>query len=191
MAKKRQSDLATSPLAHRTLDAARRVPHPHAHLPDARRLPDRDPAQAALHFVHEQPGAQRSHPRRAVPRHHLRLPSGEPTLSRDPLGERLPHRRPGPCHLAPADPARAHGGAACATAPAFCRCRPHRRDRSWTRSARGSTRHAIPAAISSACSCSSACSARSGASCRPSHRSAAPSMPSTPAPPTMSPCSRI
>ena len=50
-------------------------------------------------------------------RHPLCLPAGAAALSRDPLGQRLPHRRPGPRHLAPPGPAGADGDHA---------ARPHR-----------------------------------------------------------------
>ena len=137
----------------------------------------------------QQPGPQLPDLLRAGRRHPLRLPAGPAALSRDPLGQRLPHRRPGPRHLAPPGAAGADGHHA---------ARPHRLavavghlhalDHGFDRRA-ASTRRATPAAISSACWCSSACSAPSGACSTPSPRSARPSAPSTPGPPTASPCS--
>ena len=79
----------TSPLMHRTLTPPGRVPHPHADLPDARRLPGRDPAQAAHHLVHEQSGPQRPDRRRAGARHPLRVPPGDAPLSRRSAGSTL------------------------------------------------------------------------------------------------------
>ena len=120
-------------------------------------------------------------------RHPVRLPAGDAALPRDPLGQRLPHRR---SRASPSRTSRCcwrRWRPCCATAPARCRCRPRRCARSWTRSARASTKRATPAAISSACWSSSACSAPSGACSRRSSRSARRSTRSTPRPPTTSP----
>ncbi len=80
-------------------------------------LADGGPAQAAAGGDAQQPGPQLPDLLRAGRRHLLRLLPGAAALSRDPLGQRLPHRRPGARHLASPGAAGADGDHA---------ARPHR-----------------------------------------------------------------
>ena len=88
---------------------ARAVPVAHVRVPGAGRAADRRSPPPALGRDAEQPGAQHPHLLRAAGGHPLCLSAGPAALSRDPLGQRLSHRRPRPGHLAPPDPALAHG----------------------------------------------------------------------------------
>ena len=177
MARKRSTDLATSPLVHRTLTPPGLFLIRMLDLPDAGRLPRRHPAQAALRLVPEQSGPQRPDRRRAGVWASF-TPSGRCMRLYPEIRWVNAFRiaDPGLAISHAAGVARADGGAAARPHRRRCRCRPPRCARSWIRSARVSTRRATPAATSSACWCSSACSAPSGVCCRRSRRSAAPSM---------------
>ncbi len=146
-------------------------------------------SQAAPRGHAHQPRPQFPHLLRAVRWHRVRLLAGVSPLPRDPLGQRLSHRRPRARHLAPARAAGAHGDhAARPYGLAVAVGHVHALDHGFDRlAARRGARHRD--ATWSACWCSSACSAPSGACSTPSPRSAARSAPSTCAHPTASPCS--
>ena len=116
MARARTPD-RSAPALHRTLFEPGHVPVAHVRLPGAGRLAGSHPVPAAAGGDAHQPGPQLPHLLRAGRRHLLRLLAGVSPLSRDPLGQRLPHRRPRPCHLAPSRAAGADGDHA---------ARPHR-----------------------------------------------------------------
>ena len=103
-------------LAPELVDAGH-VPVAHVRVPGAGRPARRRAAAPALGRHAEQPGAQFPHLLRAAGRRPLRLPAGLAPLPRDPLGQRLPHRRPWARHLAPPGAAGADGHHA---------ARPHR-----------------------------------------------------------------
>ena len=117
MARARSADRLAALTAQDPVDAGP-VPVAHVRVPGAGRAADGHPAPAScgtrcsttsglnvlICFV-------------LAGGHPLRLPAGVAALSRDPLGQRLPHRRSGPRHLAPPGPAVADGHHA---------ARPHR-----------------------------------------------------------------
>src|SRR4051812_11147981 len=88
---------------------ARAVPVAHVRVPGAGRIAHCRSSSPALGGDAEQPGVEYSHLFRAAGGYSLLLPAGPAALSRDPLGQRLPHRRPRLGHLASPRPALAHG----------------------------------------------------------------------------------
>src|SRR6476660_1337328 len=96
---------------------ARSIPVAHVRVPGAGRVADRRSPPSALGCDAEQPGPEHSDLLRAPSGRAVLLPASPAALSRDPVGQRLSHRRSRPRHLPPSCPALSHGDDA---------ARPHR-----------------------------------------------------------------